>query len=64
MDAKSEAKALEDAERHAREFIAEHNIPIREWQLAEQMTKDHQDKLLAHFWKLWREEREEILLRV
>jgi len=52
MDAKAEIKAAADAERMAREFIAEHNVPIRQWQLAEEMTKDLQDHLFKVFWDL------------
>lgn len=56
MDAKAEAKALADQERHAREFVIKHNIPLRQWQLAEEMSADLQKKLFNDFWKLWEED--------
>jgi len=55
MDAKAEAKALEDAKRHAEEFRVKHSIPIEEWNLAEEMAEDIKKQLLDDFWKLWLE---------
>jgi uncharacterized tellurite resistance protein B-like protein len=53
MDAKGEAKAKADGERHAEEFRKKHSISVEEWNLAEEMMEDLRLKLVADFWKLW-----------
>jgi hypothetical protein len=53
MDAKGEAKAHEDGLRHAEEYRQAHGISLEEWELAEAMTKDLQEKHFREFWELY-----------
>jgi phosphoribosylamine-glycine ligase len=56
MDAKAEAKALEDGKRHAKEFCNQHGISDEEWQHALDCSEAYRVYTLDLFWKLREEE--------
>jgi hypothetical protein len=57
VDAKGEARAEADGNRHAEEFRIAKGITIEEWKLAEEYAETLCKKLLEDFWNIWEEER-------